>query len=86
MPRVVVSLRLLAGLAIAAGATLSACSKKSESDPLLIEPRNDIGTNEDKFGKGFGAAFDADPNSEPREVHEGDLAPVSMTTEPVAID
>lgn len=45
-----------------------------------------MGAKQDKFGKEFGAAMNADPNSEPRDVQEGDLAPVSLTTEPVAID
>lgn len=75
----------LIGLALIWG-SLSACGKTSEGDPLMIEPRNEIGTKEDKFGKGFGSAIHADSNSEPREVQEGDLAPVSLTAEPVVID
>ncbi|MEO7411657.1 MAG: hypothetical protein ABIU10_10160 [Sphingomicrobium sp.] len=74
------------GLVLIAGGSLSACNKKSESEPLLIEPGRESGATDNKFGKEFGSAFNADPNSEPRDVHEGDLAPVSPTTEPVAID
>jgi hypothetical protein len=40
---------------------------------------------EDKFGSGFGAAFRAPPNSEPFNVSDGDLVPVSLTTEPIDI-
>lgn len=74
------------GLVLIAGGSLSACDKKSGNEPLTIEPRRDLDTTDKKFGKAFGSAFNADPNSEPRNVHEGDLAPVSPTTEPVAID
>lgn len=81
----VAKVRTLVGLVLIGG-SLFACSKKSEGDPLFIEPRNDLGTNEDKFGKGFRTAFTADPNSEPRNVQEGDLPPISLTTEPLAVD
>ncbi len=74
------------GLVLIAGGSLSACNKKSGNEPLMIEPGRDSGTTANKFGKEFGSAFNADPNSEPREVHEGDLEPVSLTTEPVDID
>ena len=74
------------GLVLIAGGSLSACNKKSESDPLRIEPGRDSGSTDSKFGKEFGSAFNADPNSEPRNVQDGDLAPESLTTEPVAID
>lgn len=85
MRQSVASATMLIGLALIGG-SLSSCDKKSESDLLMIEPKNEMGAKEDKFGKGFGTAMNADPNSEPREVQEGDLAPVSLTTEPVAID
>ncbi len=74
------------GLVLIAGGSLSACNKKSENEPLMIESGRESGTTNSKFGKEFGSAFNADPNSEPRNVQEGDLAPVSLTTEPVAID
>lgn len=41
---------------------------------------------EDKFGQGFGKAFRADPNSEPAEVADSDVRPVSLTDEPVEIN
>jgi len=73
-------------LVLIAGGSLSACNKKSENEPLVIEPGRDRGATDSKFGKEFGSAFNADPNSEPRNVQDDDLPPVSLTTEPVAID
>ena len=70
-----------------AGASLIACGKTSESDAFANDPF--AATSErtdDKFGKEFGEASRADPNSEPRPVDEIDVPPVSTTTEPVAID
>lgn len=74
------------GLILIAGGSLSACNKKSGNEPLTVEPGRDSGAIDSKFGKGFGTAFNADPNSEPRNVQDSDVAPVSLTTEPVAID
>ena len=84
MPRVVFA--LLAGLAMAAGATLSACSQKREGDPLILNAKTDAGRVEDTFGDGFGEAFRADPNDAPRNVVDSDVKPVSLTTEPVPIN
>ena len=74
------------GLILIAGGSLSACNKKSGNGSLTVEAGRDSGAIDSKFGKGFGAAFNADPNSEPRNVQDSDVAPVSLTTEPVAID
>lgn len=40
---------------------------------------------EDRFGVGFGIAFRAPLNSEPVNVNDGDIVPVSLTTEPIDI-
>ena len=77
---------MILGLVLIAGGSLSACNKKSGSEPLTVEAGRDAGAIDSKFGKGFGTAFNADPNSEPRNVQDSDVAPVSLTTEPVAID
>ncbi len=69
-----------------AGGSLSACNKQSGRDPLMVKPGTDAGTPDNKFGEGFGKAFNADPNSEPRNVNENDVTPVSLTTEPVKIE
>ena len=73
-------------LTLIAGGSLSACGKKNGNEPLVIEPGRETGAIDSKFGNGFGKAFSADPNSEPRNVQDNDVAPVSLTTEPVAID
>ncbi len=40
---------------------------------------------EDSFGLSFGAAFRADPNTEPSDPGPGDIIPVSLTSEPINI-
>lgn len=69
-----------------AGASLSACSQKSDDDLLVLNATADPGRVEDTFGDGFGEAFRANSNSEPRNVVDSDVEPVSLTTEPVAIN
>ncbi len=79
--------RFKIGLILIAGASLSSCSDKSESD-AFADMNLSVGFEQsDKpFGEGFDAKFRADPNSEPTPVREGDVPPVSYTTEPVQID
>jgi hypothetical protein len=77
-------LTILVGL-ILAGASLSSCNKNSDSDAPVLDARADAGRQEDKFGKGFGEAFRADPNSEPANVSANDVNPISLTTEPEPI-
>ena len=78
---------LLVGLLLLSGASLSACDRKSGRDAFENDPFAARSTaKEDQFGKGFGKAFRADRNAEPANVVEGDLVPVSRTTEPVEID
>lgn len=74
------------GLILLAGASLTACGKNNDEGAPAAEARSDSDRVEDHFGKGFGKAFRADPNSEPANVSEGDMAPVSLTAEPVKID
>lgn len=40
---------------------------------------------EDNFGAGFGAAFRANPNSEPRDPMAADIIPVDVTKDPVLL-
>ena len=74
------------GLNLVAGGSLSVCTKNSGNEPLSVESGREWGAIDSKFGKGFGTAFNADPNSKPRNVQDSEVAPVSLTTEPVAID
>lgn len=78
---------LLIGMTIASVALLSACDSNSgsdstESDPLASRPS----AVDDQFGKAFGEAHRASPNSEPRKISKDDLPPVSYTDEPVTIN
>lgn len=73
-------------LILAAGVSVSACGKNEGRDTVAPESRAESGRVEDQFGKGFGEAFRADPNSEPANVSEDDVKPVSLTAEPVTTD
>lgn len=74
-------------LAIVTGMSLVACSeKRSDDDILAPSATSDSGRVEDQFGEGFGEAHRANPNSEPVDVNEVELKPVSTTGEPVQID
>lgn len=65
------------------GSTLAGCGSSIDDDapPMVVQPRQ-----EDQFGANFGTAFRADANSEPRTPADGDIVPVSLTTEPVPIN
>lgn len=69
-------------------ASFSSCSDKSESDAFADSNlAGSVGERSDEgFGKGFEEMSRADPNSEPANVSENDLAPVSLTTEPAPLD
>jgi len=75
------------GLMMMAVASLSACNRNSESDVIANDPFAAGSTAKgDQFGKVFGEASRASPNSEPANIVEGDLPPVSMTAEPLPLD
>ena len=79
--------RRLVGLLLIAGVPLSACGKQADSGSGDFETFDVAAKrSEDQFGQGFGEAYRADPNSEPRPVAEGDVVPVSMVAEPVQLD
>ena len=79
--------KLSFGLILLAGASLTACNKQDASDaPVPNQATSTARSAEDQFGEGFGNAFRADSNSEPANVSEGDVVPVSQTAEPVQID
>lgn len=78
---------LVAGSILLAGASLTACSSKAGSDAAGSDQlASKAGRPEDKFGKGFGKAFRAPPNSEPAKLSDVDMVPVSLTDEPVQIN
>jgi hypothetical protein len=72
-------------LVAALGATLAACGSKADNGdqppPVVVTPRQ-----EDQFGANFGAAFRRDPNSDPVNVADTDIVPLSLTNEAVAIN
>jgi hypothetical protein len=68
------------------GASLASCSRNDEGDATGNDPFSARSVApEDQFGKNFGKAYRADRNAEPRPVKEGDVVPVSRTTEPVEV-
>ena len=78
---------IIASLILAAGASLTACQKKAQSDAAGFAAfGSSVNHPEDKFGKGFGKAFRAPPNSEPANVSDNDVVPVSRTAEPEQIN
>ena len=80
-------LKLILGAIMMAGASLSACSGESEGDVVSQDPlAGRTAAQGDQFGKGFGKAFRADSNSEPANVSNADVKPVSLTAEPLDVD
>ena len=79
--------KLALGLILIAATSLGACNRRSADDVVANDPFAKAGERqEDRFGKGFGKAYRAAPNSEPMNVVEGDVVPVSPTTEPDEIN
>ncbi len=77
---------VITGLILTAGASLTACQKKTVGDAAGFDvSEGQAVRTEDKFGKGFGKAFRAPPNSEPANVSDSDVAPVSRTAEPIPL-
>ncbi|MBV9529222.1 hypothetical protein [Sphingomonas sp.] len=70
---------------IVAGVSLAACNKASDRDTPAALNLESPSHQEDQFGKGFGRDFRADPMSTPADVNDDDVAPVSDTAKPVAI-
>lgn len=65
---------------------LAACGGGGGGADRPPEPPTVVATaQEDKFGVAFGSAFRAKPDGEPVPVSDGDIVPVSLTTEPIEI-
>lgn len=80
--------RILWVVILMAGTSLSACGSEEDAGPLPADPfvgRTTAEAPGDRFGKGFGAASRANPNSEPVKVSDGDIRPVSLTEEPLDV-
>ena len=76
---------LRGGSMLVLGLAIAACGSSNTPTP----PGSGGGTitvrQEDQFGVPFGTAFRADNNSEPYSPADGDIAAISLTTEPVDI-
>lgn len=67
-------------------AALAACGGPGGGRDTPPAPPTVVTTSqEDKFGVKFGENFRAPANSEPASVGDGDIVPVSWTTEPIDI-
>ena len=76
--------RALIGTALAL--PLAACGGGGGGSDSVITPPVVIKTlQEDKFGVQFGTDFRAAMNSDPVSVNDGDIVPVSLTTDPIDI-
>lgn len=62
---------------------LSAC--KSGNKTVEVTPPAPPARFEAQFGANFATAFQASPNSEPKDVAAGDVIAVSPTAEPVSL-
>ena len=64
--------------------TLAACGGGADNTTPPPPPPTTV-VQEDTFGAVFGMAFRADPNATPIEPKDGDIIPLSLTTEPTDI-
>ena len=86
MKRILVRLALTAAVII----PLSACSDSEDSDMIGTSPTPPTSpapppppvTTVESFGAGFASIFRTAADTEPRDPGEGDIVPVSFTTEP----
>lgn len=77
---------LFVALMMASG-WLASCSSEGDRERQSHDPfASRTNRQEDRFGEGFGKAFRADPNSEPANVSEADVKPVSRTAEPLDVE
>ncbi|QNM81713.1 hypothetical protein H8M03_06445 [Sphingomonas sabuli] len=68
-------------------AFLAGCGRQNQTDDSTNDPlAASSSRQEDRFGEGFGTAYRAEPNSEPRNVSDADVTPLSTTTDPIDIE
>lgn len=65
-------------------ATLAGCGGGADNTAPPPSPPTTV-VQEDTFGVVFGTAFRADVNGVPVEPKDGDIIPLSLTTEPVDV-
>ncbi len=71
-------------LVTALGSGLAACGSNNSSSPAPpAPPPVVVAPQENQFGAAFGVAFRASPTSTPVSPVDGDIVPLSLTTNPV---
>lgn len=65
--------------------TLAACGSGADNTTPPPPPPPTTVVQEDTFGVAFGTAFRADPNGTAIEPKDGDIIPLSLTTEPTDV-
>lgn len=73
-------------LAAGLGLAVSACGGGTSSSSMTAPTAVATTAQEAKFGTKFASDYDAVANSEPANVSDGDIVPVSLTTEPIAVN
>jgi hypothetical protein len=76
----------LSGALLLSAVALSGCGRDHKTADMTVTPPA-MAAFVDQFGSatGFGSIFRVTANSEPRDVAAGDVAAVSLTTEPVSL-
>lgn len=75
--------RIVAAAMLVGG--LAACGNNNTPSSITQPPPMPAAKLEDQFGAGFGVAYRADPNTDPKDPMASDIIPLSLTTDPVAI-
>ncbi len=75
--------RIVAAVALVGG--LAACGNSNTPSSITQPPPMPVAKFEDQFGANFGTAYRADPNTDAKDPMPGDIVPLSLTTDPVAI-
>lgn len=66
---------------------VGACNRQGADDLVMNDELSASRERpEDRFGRGFGQAYRADPKSAPRNVQTNDVVALSTTAEPVEVD
>lgn len=73
---------LAGGLAL----MVSACGSGSSDSTTTTPPTVVLTSQEDKFGTAFGKDYRVTANAEPATTADGDIVPVSLTTEPIDVN
>ena len=74
---------------VALGGLAAACGGNDDPEPVpppvIVPPPVPVAPQEDQFGTAFGAAFRASATAAPVTPADGNIVPLSLTTNPVAL-